>query len=209
VLAATAGWNELLAALEVPCVLTPHPGEMARLAGVTTAEVQADRLGIALVQARRSRSVVVLKGACTIVAAPDGRARISSVANSMLATGGTGDVLAGLIAGLIAQGVEPFDAASAAVYVHSEAARAVTETQGAAAGLAQDLLAQLGPVRRLLDGGSALGAASPFGALGGGLGGGGGIFGGLGGLAGLGDAGGPGGALGNALGGFGGSPIIP
>ncbi|MSP22347.1 MAG: NAD(P)H-hydrate dehydratase [Dehalococcoidia bacterium] len=195
VLAATAGWNEQLTALEVPRVLTPHPGEMARLAGVTTAEVQADRLGIALVQARRSRSVVVLKGACTIVAAPDGRARISPVSNSMLATGGTGDVLAGLITGLIAQGIEAFDAAAAAVYMHGEAARAVTEAMGAAAGLAHDLLPQIGPVRRLLDGGTTLGATSPFGALGGGM---------MGGLAGLGGAGGLGGAFGDALGGFGG-----
>ena len=203
VLAATAGWNEQLAALDVPRVLTPHPGEMARLAGVTTAEVQADRLGIALVQARRSRSVVVLKGACTIVAAPDGRARISPVSNSMLATGGTGDVLAGLITGLIAQGIEAFDAATAAVYMHGEAARAVTESMGAAAGLAQDLLPALGPVRRLLAGGTTLGATSPFGAFGGGM------MGGLGGLAGLGGAGGGlGGGFGDALGGFGG-PLGP
>ncbi|MCC6237933.1 MAG: NAD(P)H-hydrate dehydratase, partial [Dehalococcoidia bacterium] len=173
VVAATAGWADLLAALEVPRVLTPHPGEMARLLGATTAEVQADRLGVALMQARRSGSVVVLKGACTVVAAPDGRVRISSTANSMLATGGTGDVLAGLITGLIAQGLEAFDAASAAVYIHAEAARHVSESVGAAGGLAQDLLGQLGPVRRLLDGGSTLGASSPFGAMGGGLGAGG------------------------------------
>jgi NAD(P)H-hydrate epimerase len=198
VLAVTAGWNELLSALEVPRVLTPHPGEMARLAGVTTAEVQADRLGIALVQARRSRSVVVLKGACTIVAAPDGRARISPVANSMLATGGTGDVLAGLITGLIAQGLEAFDAASAAVYMHGEAARAVAEVQGAAGGLAQDLLAQVGPVRRLLEGGGAPASANPFGAFGGAGSGMLGGFAGLGGLAGFGG--------GDALAGFAGPP---
>jgi NAD(P)H-hydrate epimerase len=197
VLAATAGWNELLAALEVPRVLTPHPGEMARLAGVSTAEVQADRLGIALVQARRARAVVVLKGACTVVAAPDGRARISTAANSMLATGGTGDVLAGLITGLIAQGVEAFDAASAAVYIHAEAARTVSDAMGAAAGLAQDLLPQLGPVRRLLDGGSTASTNGPFGGFGGGM------MSGLGGLGGFGDAlGGFGGMAG--IGGFGG-----
>lgn len=200
VLAATAGWPELLTALEAPRVLTPHPGEMARLIGATTAEVQSDRLGVALLQARRSKSVVVLKGACTIVASPDGRARISSAASSALAKGGTGDVLAGLVTGLLAQGVDAFDAASAAVYIHSEAARAAAEAQGNAATLAQDLLGHLGPVRRLLDSGGSSGG-SPFGSLGGmsalgGMGGlGGGMLGGMGALGGLG---------GGGMGGFGG-----
>lgn len=201
VLAVTAGWTELLAALDVPRVLTPHPGEMARLIGASTTEVQADRLGVALLQARRSKSIVVLKGACTIIAAPDGRARISTAANSMLATGGTGDVLAGLIAGLLAQGIDAFDAACAAVYIHAEAGRAVAESMGSAAGLAQDLLPQLGAVRRLIEGGSALGGM-PFPSLGGGgtlgaMGGLGGMPGGMGQMAGL-------GGLGGMLGGLGG-----
>ena len=102
--------------------------------------------------ARATRSTVVLKGAGTIVAAPDGRARVSPIANPMLATGGTGDVLAGLIVGFIAQGLDPFEAASAAVYVHAECGAQVAQERGAAAGLAQDLLSVLPTVRRALDG---------------------------------------------------------
>jgi NAD(P)H-hydrate epimerase len=149
-LAASPGWHERLS---LPRVLTPHPGEMARLIGVTTEEVQRDRLHHATEYAAATGSVVVLKGACTIVAAPDGRARISGAANAMLATAGTGDVLAGMIAGLVAQGLEPFDAASAAVYLHAESGRLVAEGYGAAAGLAQDLLRLMPETRRLLDGG--------------------------------------------------------
>ena len=149
-LAKLPGWHERLA---VPRVLTPHPAEMARLTRSTTAEVQADRLHCALEYAGATGSVVVLKGACTVVAAPDGRARISGAVNAMLATAGTGDVLAGLIGGLLAQGLEPFDAAAAAVFVHADCGRLVAEEFGSAAGLAQDLLRALPESRRLLDGG--------------------------------------------------------
>ena len=143
------GWPDWSA---VPRVLTPHPGEMARLLRCTVAEVQAHRLDRAVEYARATRSTVVLKGAGTIVAAPDGRARVSPIANPMLATGGTGDVLAGLIVGFIAQGLDPFEAASAAVYVHAECGAQVAQERGAAAGLAQDLLSVLPTVRRALDG---------------------------------------------------------
>lgn len=149
-LARAPGWAERLS---LPRVLTPHPGEMARLTGTSIEQVQDDRLHCATEYARATESVVVLKGACTVVASPDGRARISGAANAMLATAGTGDVLAGLIAGLLAQGLEPFDAASAAVYLHAEAGRLVEESHGAAAGLAQDLLGALSETRKLLDGG--------------------------------------------------------
>ncbi|MCY4640328.1 MAG: NAD(P)H-hydrate dehydratase [Chloroflexi bacterium] len=143
------GWGDRLA---LPRVLTPHPGEMARLAGCSVAEVQSDRLRSALDAARQTGSTVVLKGACTVVAGPDGRARISDQANPMLATAGTGDVLAGLVAGLLAQGMDPFDAASAAVYIHGDCGRRVAESHGAAAGLAQDLLRALPEVSALLEG---------------------------------------------------------
>ncbi len=149
-LAASAGWHDRLS---LPRVLTPHPGEMARLTGTSVEEVQRDRLRCATEYAVATGSVVVLKGACTVVASPDGRARISGAANAMLATAGTGDVLAGLIAGLVAQGLDPFDASSAAVYMHAECGRLVGEGFGAAAGLAQDLLRVLPEARRLLDGG--------------------------------------------------------
>ena len=150
VLARQGGWHERL---RLARVLTPHPGEMARLNGTSVDAVQANRLACAVEYASESGSVVVLKGACTIVAAPDGRARISSSANAMLATAGTGDVLAGLIGGLLAQGLAPFDAASAAVYMHADAGRQVAEAYGSAAGLAQDLLRALPESRKLLDGG--------------------------------------------------------
>jgi len=148
-LAAEPGWHERFAA---PRILTPHPGEMARLLGTTAEEVQANRLECATRYAAATRSVVVLKGACTIVAAPDGRARLSSVANPMLAHGGTGDVLAGLIVGLVAQGAEAYAAATAAVYLHGETAGMVSAEYGTAAGLAQDLLRALPDVRKTLDG---------------------------------------------------------
>ncbi len=148
-LARLPGWAERLA---LPRVLTPHPGEMARLARCSTAEVQSNRLESALAVARDTGSTVVLKGACTVVASPDGRARLSDQANPMLATAGTGDVLAGLVAGLIARGMEPFDAAAAAVYIHGDCGRRVAESHGTAAGLAQDLLRVLPEVSALLEG---------------------------------------------------------
>ena len=104
-------------------VLTPHPGEMARLAGITTAEVQADRLGVARGFAARHGVTVVLKGARTIVAHPDGRAAVNTSGNPGMAKGGSGDVLTGVVAGLLAQ--FPHDAAravEAAVWLHGLAA---------------------------------------------------------------------------------------
>lgn len=135
----------------MPRVLTPHPGEMARLVGQSVDQVQTRRLEVALEYAERTQSVVVLKGAGTVIAAPDGRARISDVANSALAHGGTGDLLAGLIVGLLAQGMTPFDAASAAVWVQTEAARQVSEVYGAPSTLASDLLKALPEARKLLE----------------------------------------------------------
>ena len=148
VLAEEAAWWDRT---PIPRVLTPHPGEMSRLTGLSVVDVQARRLNIALEYAERTQSVVVLKGAGTVIAAPDGRARISDVANSALAHGGTGDVLAGLIVGLLAQGMTPFDAASAAVWVHAEAARQVSEVYGAPSTLASDLLKALPEARKLLE----------------------------------------------------------
>lgn len=155
--------------LKLPRVLTPHPGEMAKLTGKTVEQVQASRLETAAAYAALTGSVVVLKGACTVIAAPDGTARLSEAANAMLATAGTGDVLAGLIAGLIAQGLEPYDAASVAVYVHADAGRRVAETHGTAAGLAQDLLVALPDARRLLEPNSSGPSLPDFGGIGGGM----------------------------------------
>ncbi len=121
-------------------ILTPHPGEMARLSGTTIAEVQQRRLAIAREKAGEWQQVVVLKGAYTVVAAPDGRAKISQAANPGLASAGTGDVLSGAVAGLLAQGLTLFDAAACGVYLHGEAGEVVREELGDAGMLAGDLL---------------------------------------------------------------------
>jgi NAD(P)H-hydrate epimerase len=99
-------------------ILTPHPGEMARLCGCERDEIEADRIGAARERAAEWGCVVVLKGAFTVVAAPDGRVMVMPFASSALAAAGTGDVLAGAIAGLRAQGLEPFEAGAAGAYLH-------------------------------------------------------------------------------------------
>jgi NAD(P)H-hydrate epimerase len=125
------------------CVLTPHPGEHARLTHRSVAEIQGDRLAAALDAAREWGRVVVLKGAHTVVASPDGRAGVSPYANPALASAGTGDVLAGAIAGLMAQGLEPFEAACCGVYLHAAAAEGLRRDLGDAGMLASDLLIEL------------------------------------------------------------------
>jgi NAD(P)H-hydrate epimerase len=122
-------------------VLTPHPGEMARLLGLEgPSEVNADRLGTAQRAAAQWKQVVVLKGANTVVADPDGRVAIGPSGNPALATAGTGDVLAGLIGGFIAQGLEPFDAARLGVFLHAAAGMSVRDEVGEAGAVAGDLL---------------------------------------------------------------------
>ncbi|MGE4241554.1 NAD(P)H-hydrate dehydratase [Ramlibacter sp.] len=107
-----------------PTVLTPHPLEAARLLARTTKDVQADRLSSARELARRFGCVVVLKGSGSVIARPRGTSSINPTGNAKLATAGTGDVLAGMIAARLASGAEPFEAASAAVYLHGQAADA-------------------------------------------------------------------------------------
>jgi NAD(P)H-hydrate epimerase len=124
-------------------IVTPHPGEMSRLTGLSVKEVQADRLGVALRAAELWRKIVVLKGAHTVVAAPDGRVKLSAVANPGLASAGTGDVLAGAIAGMLAQGLPLFEAAACGVYLQGKAGEMVGEELGDAGMLASDLLPAL------------------------------------------------------------------
>src|SRR5579884_535741 len=132
-------WKELAPG----AVLTPHHGEMARLTGQPTAEIARGPWDVAAEAANRWQQTVVLKGPFTVVATPGGTARVLAHANPALATGGTGDVLAGTIAGLLAQGLGPGDAAAVAVYVHAAAAHAVCAAGGRDLLLAGDLLVPL------------------------------------------------------------------
>jgi hydroxyethylthiazole kinase-like uncharacterized protein yjeF len=131
-------------------VLTPHPGEMARLMGKTTDVINADRAGVARRAAKEWGAVVVLKGARTVVAHPDGRCSEDPHEVPALATGGTGDVLAGVIGGFIAQGSEPYAAAVSGVYVHAEAGRRIAQRLGDSGLLASDLLLEIPPVMNVL-----------------------------------------------------------
>ena len=140
VLADVYGWPPMLAA---PAVLTPHPGEMGRLLGRPAHEVQEDRKGAAMASAEQWGQVVVLKGAHTVIAAPDGRVALSPFANPALATAGSGDVLAGVIGGLLAQGMERYEAAVTGVYLHGAAAERWSVANGSGGMLASDLLALL------------------------------------------------------------------
>jgi NAD(P)H-hydrate epimerase len=125
-------------------VLTPHPGEMARLAGTTVAEVQADRLDTARSFAQRMGVTVVLKGARTLIAHPDGRVAVNTSGNPGMAKGGSGDVLTGLIAGLLAQyPYDPAHAVEAAVYLHGLAADLAVREGDEHTLLATDCLVQL------------------------------------------------------------------
>jgi hydroxyethylthiazole kinase-like uncharacterized protein yjeF len=129
--------------LSTDAILTPHPGEMSRLAGMTIEEVQKDREGTARNMAAKWRKIVVLKGAHTVIASPEGRVKISLAANPGLASAGTGDVLSGAIAGLVAQGLSLFDAAACGVCLHAEAGEAVRARLGDAGMIATDLLPEL------------------------------------------------------------------
>ncbi|MCP4541097.1 MAG: NAD(P)H-hydrate dehydratase [Chloroflexi bacterium] len=140
ILAEMKDWPKQLPATSI---LTPHPGEMARLTGCTIGEIQADRVTMAQSQAAAWGHVIVLKGAYTVVAAPDGRTDIIPFANPGLATAGTGDVLAGTIVALRAQGVSAFEAAAAGAYLHGLAGELARLEFGAAGMVASDVLAHL------------------------------------------------------------------
>lgn len=141
---ALAGRASLLTECKVPPILTPHPGEMARLEPDATPQtVNADRLGIATHFARERGVFLVLKGARSIVARPDGMAAICPTGNPGMATAGTGDVLTGVIAGLLAQGLPPWDAACAGTFFHGYAGDLAAAALGQAGMLAGDLLSRL------------------------------------------------------------------
>ena len=131
-------------------VLTPHPGEMARLTGKTVEAIAADRVGTARKAAKEWGAVVVLKGARTVVAHPDGRTSEDPHEVPALATGGTGDVLAGIIGGLLAQGSNPYEAAVTGVYIHAAAGRRLSQRLGESGILASDLLLEIPLVMNVL-----------------------------------------------------------
>ncbi|NDJ51836.1 MAG: bifunctional ADP-dependent NAD(P)H-hydrate dehydratase/NAD(P)H-hydrate epimerase [Chloroflexi bacterium] len=130
-------WHE---SLPQQTVLTPHPGEMARLTGLDRDDVLADRLGLAKTKAAEWGATVVLKGAFTVVASPDGRVAVAPYATDALATAGTGDVLAGIIVGLMSQGADAFEAAAAATYLHGSAGEMAELILGPRSVLASDVL---------------------------------------------------------------------
>jgi NAD(P)H-hydrate epimerase len=115
---AIPSYDGLLSASEALCIVTPHPGEMSALTGLTVEEIQSNRLAVARQYAVNWKSIVILKGAATIVAFPDGEVYINTTGNAGMATGGTGDVLTGMIAAFIAQGCSSHDAAVLGVYLH-------------------------------------------------------------------------------------------
>ena len=127
---AFAGHTDALADRKSELILTPHAGEFSRLAGISAGEVEADRVRHVRDLSARTSAVVLLKGSRTLVASPDGVVRINPTGGPSLATGGTGDVLTGVIAGLIARGCTPIDAGSAAAFVHGIAGRIAGDRRG-------------------------------------------------------------------------------
>jgi NAD(P)H-hydrate epimerase len=135
-----SGETQLLKKASVPIILTPHPGEMARLLDVTVSEIQQDRINCARDVAVDLDVHVVLKGARTLIAHPDGRVFINPTGNAGMASGGMGDVLTGIIAGKIAQGFSPESAAHTGVYLHGAAADSLAKSIGPYGYLAGDVM---------------------------------------------------------------------
>lgn len=139
---------EIVGPLRQPAILTPHSGELARMLGIAATDVVAAPLAHARAAAARWQATVLLKGARTVVADPDGATRINCTGTPWLATGGSGDVLTGLAAALLAGGLRPFDAASVAAYLHGDAGERAAGRHGVP--VAQDVVAMLGTARQEL-----------------------------------------------------------
>jgi hydroxyethylthiazole kinase-like uncharacterized protein yjeF len=134
-------------------ILTPHPGEMSRLTGMKVDEIQQDRLNVAEKAAEKWNQTVVLKGAYSVIASPDKPSVINPAANPGMASAGTGDVLSGVIAGVLVQNMSPADAASCGVYVHGEAGEYVRKKLGDTGMIASDLLPELpGVIKKIKEG---------------------------------------------------------
>jgi NAD(P)H-hydrate epimerase len=147
-LARIPNWPDLLPKLSV---LTPHPGEMSTICGLSKDQIQADRFAVALKFAHLWGHIVVLKGALTAVASPDGRLAVIPVASPALARAGTGDVLAGIIVGLRAQGVSAFEAAAAGAWIHAQAGLLAAQRIGTTASVvAGDILDAIGGIMHMV-----------------------------------------------------------
>ncbi len=142
-LTALSRCTEILKEALGPRILTPHPGEMARLVGKTVKEIQEDRIGVARDLAMDTGAVVVLKGMSTVVASPKGRISINSSGNSGMGTGGMGDTLTGIIGSLLSQGYNSWDAARIGVYVHGASADLASKITGAFGYTAREAADQL------------------------------------------------------------------
>jgi len=140
---ALAGHAECLHNAKVRHILTPHPGEMARLTGLSTQEIQSDRITFARYFARSHNVILILKGAKTIIAHPDGQIAINPTGNPGMASGGMGDVLTGIIAGIIAQGIMPGKAVETAVYIHGLASDILQKKMGRIGFMASDVIQSL------------------------------------------------------------------
>ena len=135
--------TDILKKAKSPIIITPHPGEMARLVKSTPKAVNENRAEIAADFAKEYGVVTVLKGAGTIITSPEGKILINRTGNSGMATGGSGDVLAGMTGSLLAQGATTFDAASAAVYLHGLAGDLAAEKLGRISMLPTDLIDEI------------------------------------------------------------------
>ncbi len=140
---ALAGSPDVLKKIRSPVVVTPHPGELARLLGVSTSEVQQNRIGIATAFAVKYNVTLVLKGARTVIANPDGLVYINTTGNPGMATGGTGDALTGMIGSFLAQGHASCQAACLAVYLHGLAGDRASKEKGEAGMIAGDLIEKI------------------------------------------------------------------
>ena len=131
---------EILKNLKVPAIITPHPGEMARLLHSTPKTVNSNRENTAIDFAKKFGVVTVLKGAGTIIASPDGEVYINHTGNSGMATGGSGDILSGIIGSLLAQGASPINAAAAGVFLHGTIGDLAAEKLGKISMLPTDMI---------------------------------------------------------------------
>ena len=147
---AIVGHIDILKSAKAPVVLTPHPGEMARLTGKNTEEIQNNRKEVAMKFANEYNTILVLKGHETLVANQTGELYVNRTGNPGMASGGTGDVLTGIIASFVGQGIEPFMAASLAVYFHGLAGDLALKEKGALSLIATDLLNKLPEVLKTL-----------------------------------------------------------